>query len=317
MTTTLAESGLSSKEFRRLNLLLYGAFGTWKTVNAHGLPRTRTLDFDDGMQSVEWAIRAGELRRPDWPKDATVDWMLDQIVYETILPPASLDENLNEVFDYAADKVEEWVEEEDIPYEEWDRRYPQLWDTLIIDSGTSLTSSTMIKALKETDRLDLSKSWGKRRKKGLTPRMIQDYGAASILFEKFMTLCFGTGKNIVLICHEYQNTDKKGNLEAIEPLLIGQLRQSMPKNFDEVWYARVKGTKSATEGVFQTAPDPLRRCRSRLGCLDPEESADFDAIRKKVAEFYGVSEDNLWTAAHGTGGAKALIEEEIEESIPV
>jgi hypothetical protein len=312
MTTTLADSGLGGKKFKRLNLLLYGPFGTWKTVNAHHLPRTRTLDFDDGMQSVEWAILAGKLDRK-----------LEEIVYSTIIPPATLDENKNNVFDIAADQVEEWVEEEDVPPAEWanyciekhGRAFPQLWDTLIIDSGTSLTSSTIIKALKETDRLGLSQSWSKRKAKGLTPRMIQDYGAAGILFEKFMTLCYGTGKNIVLICHEYQHTDKKGNLLGIEPMLVGQLRQSVPKSFDEVWYARVKGTAAASKGVFQTQADPMRRCRSRLGCLDASVDSDFASIKATVAEFYGVPEENLWTAAHGIKGAKALIEEEVSDSV--
>ncbi len=306
MTTTLAMSGLGSGRFKRLNLLIYGPFGTWKTVNAHHLPRTRTLDFDDGLQSVEWAIRAEVLDRE-----------LKDIVYETILPPATMDESKNEVFDLATDKIEEWLEEEDIDPSEWDKPYDQMWDTLIIDSGTSLTEGTMIKALKETDRLGLSQSWSKRKKKGLTPRMIQDYGAAGILFKKFMKLCYGTGKNIVLICHEYQNTDKKGNLLGLEPALIGGLRQDIPKDFDEVWYSKVKGPAAKSYGVFQTQPDPMRKCRSRLGCLEHEVGADFNQIRQQVAEFYGVDPEKLWTASHGIAGAKALIAEEVASSVMV
>ena len=304
MTTTLAESGLGGSRLylKRLKLLIYGPFGTWKTVNAHHLLRTRTLDFDEGLQSVEWAIRAGVLKRE-----------LRDIVHTTILPPPTMDESKNDVFDIAADQIEEWLVEEDIPSKEWDKPYDQMWDTLIIDSGTSLTEGTMIKALKETDRLGLSQSWSKRKKKGLTPRMIQDYGAAGILFKKFMKLCYGTGKNIVLICHEYQNTDKKGNLLGIEPMLIGGLRQDIPKDFDEVWYSKVKGTAAKNRGVFQTQPDPMRKCRSRLGCLDHEVDANFDEIRQQVAEFYEVDPEKLWTASHGIEGAKALIAEEVEK----
>ncbi len=217
------------------------------------------------------------------------------------------------------------MREEDIPPDEWNERcfnahgevYQQQWDTLILDSGTALSDGTIIKALRETDRLDLSKSWERRKLKGLTPRMIQDYGAAGILFEKFMTLCHGTGKNIVLICHEYHSTDKAGTLLAIEPLLTGRLRQSIPKDFDEVWYSKVKGTASASYGIFQTKPDPLHRCRSRLGCLEHEEAADFDAIRAKVAEFYSVDPETIWTAAHGTEEALALVKEEAANQLAI
>jgi hypothetical protein len=308
-TTTLAESGLSGSgglRLKRLKLLIYGPFGTWKTVNAHHLPRTRTLDLDEGLQSVEWAIRAGVLKRE-----------LRDIVHATILAPPTMDESKNTVFDQAADQVEEWVEEEDIDPSEWDKPYDQFWDTLIIDSGTAMTEGTIIKALRETDRLGLSQSWSKRKNKGLTPRMIQDYGAAGILFRKFMKLCYGTGKNIVLICHQYENTDKKGNLLGYEPMLTGALRQDIPKDFDEVWYSKVKGTAAKNRGVFQTQPDPIRKCRSRLGCLDHEVDADFDAIRQTVAEFYEVDPDKLWTASHGTAGAQAFIAEEVAGAVMI
>ncbi len=315
MTTTLAVSGLSSgKKFKRLTLLIYGPFGTWKTVNAHHLPRTRTLDFDDGMQSVEWAILAGKIDRD-----------LNDVVYRTITPPASFDESTNETFDQAADQIDEWVEDEDVDPSQWEvycqekygSVFPQFWDTLIIDSGTSLTVGVTVKALQEAHRLKLSKSWSKRsiNKRGITPVMIQDRGVINILFNKFLTLAFGTGKNIVLICHEYENTDKQGGLQGIEPLLSGQLRKSVPKDFDEVWYAKIKGTAKSNKGVFQTQADPMRKCRTRLGCLEAEEEADFSKIRKKVAKFYGVSEDKLWTAAHGTEGAKALLDEEVNDAV--
>lgn len=316
MTTTLAHSGLSSGRLgKRLHLLIYGPFGTRKTPIAHGLPNTRTLDFDDGMQSVEWAILAGKLNRK-----------LEDIVYETITPPPSLDETKNKIWDEAADKLDEWLEDEDVDPSKWAEYcaekndglvFSQFWDTLIIDSGTSLTNGVIVKALRETDRLDLSKSWSRRQKRGLTPVMIQDRGAVNILFSKFMTMCFGTGKNVVLICHEYQNVDKSGALRAIEPFLSGQLRQTVPKDFDEVWYSRIKGTVKDNRGVLQTTADPMRRCRSRLGCLDPEEPGNFGIIKTKVAKFYGVDEDKLWIASHGTEEARAFAEEEAKSSVAI
>lgn len=323
----------SGKQIRRLKMLLYGPFGTRKTVSAHFLPNTRTLDLDDGMQSVEWAVKAGILTRPTWGKDWTMEQKLQDIVYETILPPPSLDEAKNKVFDLAVDKIEEWCADEDVDPKEWEavcRKktisedfpegfvYNQFWDTLIIDSGTSLTSAVIPVALKEMDRLELSKSWQNRKVRGLTPVMIQDRGALNILFKKFMTVALGTGKNVVLICHEYVNTDKKGNIVGYEPGLSGQLRADVPKDFDEVWYCKVSGTAKDPKGVFQLSPDPLRKCRSRLGCLDKViEGSDFGAIREKVAKFYGVSTDRLWVSPKGTEAAKALVKAELEETVMV
>lgn len=334
MTTTLLHSGLGSgRKVKRLKLLFYGPFGTRKTVSAHYLPNTRTLDLDDGMQSVEWAIRAGVLTRSTWGEDWTMEQKLLDVVYETILPSASLDEDKNKVFDLAVDQIETWSGEEDIPEEEWEdycrektasEEYPdgyvykQHWDTLIIDSGTSLTSAVIPVALKEMHRLKLSKSWKNRRVKGLTPVMIQDRGALNILFKKFMTVVFGTAKNVVLICHEYENTDKNGNVRGYEPSLSGQLRKDVPKDFDEVWYCTTRGTAKAPKSVFQLSPDPLRKCKSRLGCLgEVIEDADFGKIRERIAEFYGIPESKLWVAPKGTEAAAELLKKEAKEAILV
>jgi hypothetical protein len=310
-TTTLSLSGLRSsvvggevfegapRHIKRLNLLLYGPPGTGKTVNAHKMPNTRTLDLDNGMQSVEWAIMKGIIK-----KDPS------EIVYKTILQEPNNFKSAN-VIDECCDTVDEWIADEDISPDEWDRPYPQFWDTLVIDGGTGLTDSAIILALHENARLELSKSLGKMKSGlGITPIGIQDWGSASSLFQKFINQCRARGKNVVLICHEYQATDDDGNTIAIEPGLIGQLRQKIAKDFDEVWYAHVTGSRNEPQYKFQTTPDPMRRLRSRLGCLDPVESADFDAIKKKIAKFYKVDEKLLWIAAHGSEEIAALNREE-------
>lgn len=319
-TTTLAISGLGPRSEdiekalasgmfvpgtnlkKRLNLLLYGPPGTAKTVTAHGLPNTRTLDLDNGMQSVDWAIRKGILK-----KDPS------EIVFKTILPDPKKAKSTH-VIDEAAEAVDEWILEEDIDPSEWDRPYPQFWDTLIIDSGSALTDSAIILALKENDRLGLSKSYTRMLDKlSITPMMIQDWGSAASLFQKFINNVRAIGKNVVLICHEYVDTDDSGSVISIDPLLIGQLRGKIPKDFDEVWYAHVTGTRNDPKYKLQTTPDPLHRLRSRLGCLDPVESGDFNAIKKKVSKFYSVPEEELWVAYHGTEGAERAMKEMMQE----
>jgi len=306
-TTTLELSGLSALgSGKRLQLLLYGPPGTWKTVNAHNMPRTRTIDLDDGMQSVEWAILEGVL-----PKK------LSEIVYATILPPHDLDDKRNNVLQEAMDKVDEWLDEEETPDSEWDNPYEKEWDTLIVDSLSALTDASIIHGLRENGRLELSKSWTRMVKGGIRPMQRQDWGAASLLFMKFITHCRNSGKNLVIIAHEYMDQDSDGNLISIQPKVIGQLRQDLPKDFDEVWYAKIKGTKNNAKGVFQTQPDPLRRLRSRIGCLEPDEPANFEEIKEKISAFYKVPIESLWVAAHSKEEREAMIAEEVEESVTI
>jgi len=303
MTTTLAQSGLSASPenripgwIRRLHALIYSPPKKGKTVLAHFMPNTRTLDFDDGMQAVEWAIKAGILKKT-----------MEEIAYETILPPIN-EKTGTPILDRAAKQVEEW-----------DKVYPQFWDTLIIDSATTLTDASIIKGLKEMDKLNLSKSWKRFKGRGsVRPMRRQDWGAASQLFMDFVTTCRSLGKNVIVLAHEYHtySEDDEGNstLISIDPLVIGQLRQKFAGSFDECWYLRTTGTRQQPKYELQTTPDTLRNLGSRLGCFDAlEKKFDFYAMKKKVSKFYGIPEDLLWTAAHGSAEVAAVMEEEMEE----
>jgi len=311
MTTTLAKSGLSSAERthpKRLQVLLVGAPGSRKTVISHSMPRTRTIDFDDGMQSVEWAVLAGVLGKS-----------LEEIVYETVLPNSINEEGMAEMLNHACDVEDEWIRDEDIPPEEWDRAYPQFWDTLVIDSASFMMDGALGLALTENQRVELSKSLSvgraglskARRERGLyiVPMRIQDWGSAGNLFLKCIRQWKKLGKNLIITAHEYYNFDDAGTLLGIQPNVVGQLRQKLPAAFDEVWYTKIKATAKDVDVVLRVAPDAKREARTRLGCLDHEEPADFNVLRAKVAKFYKRPEDDLWRAYHGTEG-KRLAEEE-------
>ncbi len=314
MTTTLAQSGLSASPenrlpgwVKRLHALIYSPPKKGKTVFAHHMPNTRTLDFDDGMQAVEWAIKSGLLKKT-----------MEEIAYETILPPRN-EKTGTPILDLAAKQVEEWIKEEDIPPEKWDKIYPQFWDTLIIDSATTLTEASIIKGLKENESLKLSKSWGRFKGRGkVRPMRQQDWGAAAYLFMDFISTCRSIGKNVIVLAHEYHTyrEDDEGNntLVSIDPLVIGQLRQRFAGSFDECWYMRTTGTRVAPKYEIQTTPDSLRNLGSRLGCFDSlEKKFDFYAMKKKVAKFYGVPEDLLWRAAHGSEEVAEAMKEDMEE----
>lgn len=308
MTTTLGDTGLSAshREFiRRLHLFLFGPYKVGKSIAAHQMPNTRTLDFDNGMLSIEWAVRAGII-----PKE------LHEMPFETILPSGARDKDL---LDRALAKINEWITEEDIPEDEWEayciedlglkRPYPQRWDTLIVDSMTGFNEGAINQSMFEMGGYKLSKSWdqwgtGTGALK-VRPSKIQDYGGAANLTEQFITELRKLPKNIVVVAHDYTDTDDDGKIIAVQPLLWGAARTRVPAMFDEVWYMQTRGNYKNPEFVAQTSPDSVRRCGSRLGCLDPSLVLDFPAIRKTIAEFYEVAEEDLWNTAHGTAEVAA------------
>lgn len=313
MTTTLAQSGLSAPSdsggrIKRLEALIFGPPGTWKTVTAHGMPRTRTIDFDDGMQSVEWAIRAGKLK-----KDPS------EIVYETILGGTQPEKALQR----AVDTVDGWIADEDISPDKWDRPYPQFWDTLIIDSASFMTQGSIWLAVHENKRVGLSKTLedmkkGKKPKElSVLPMKIQDWGSANNLFMQAITQWKALGKNLIVIAHEYEKTTDEGFVVAVQPMVTGQLRNLLPASFDEVWYSKIEGQKDKAKAKFQLAPDSRRELKSRLGCLGAETEADFYAMRDVVAKFYGVPADRLWTAYHGSEGVERAKSEQVKEAVSI
>lgn len=323
MTTTLAESGISAANRtkpKRLEALIIGAPGSRKTVTAHTLPNTRTLDFDNGMQSVEWAILEGVLKKK-----------LSEVVFETITVPSGskmLEEKLADMLDHAMDQVDEWIEEEDIDPAKWDKPYPQFWDTLIVDSASFMMDNALGLALTENKRIKLSNSLDgagaglskKRKERGLyvAPMRIQDWGSAGSLFMRAVRHFRGLGKNLIITAHEYTEIDEDtGSVVAIRPNVVGQLRTKLPAAFDEVWYTKVKPHKDNVEVFFRLQPESKREAKSRLGCLGIEHEGNFAEMRKKVAKFYGVDESLLWTAYHGTEGRLQAEREQEEESVAV
>lgn len=274
--TTLADRKLS----RRLKLMIIGPYKSAKTVNAHKLPRTRTLDFDDGMQSVAWAIKTGVIDKT--PEEIIFETIGEEKVRKGLVTKAT-------AFDLGTDAVDKWLAEEK------DNPVKYGFDTIIVDSGTALTDFSINKGLDENKRFKLSHSKDKQSTSGFRIMMIQDWGSAMVLFKQFINYLLELDRNVVLICHDKSVTDSEGNEVAIMPALIGDLKNDVPRLFDEVWYSTVEGTRNKPEFKIQTKPDAKRRLGSRLGCLDPVEDWDFYAIRDKVAKFYGVKAEELWT----------------------
>ena len=256
---------------RPWRVLLWGPAKQGKTVRAHTFPRTRTLDFDDGMLSVMWGIKVGIIKKDP-----------DEIVYATIREGEGKGErgkhgyiNIPAALDRATDQIDEWLKDED-------------WDTLIVDSATSLNMFCLLKGTKSMGDEGYSESWAKSKKMNLLIPRIQDYGGAKNLFLQFVEWVLSIDRNVVITCHVHENTTGSGIIRSYQPLLIGSLREEIPKMFDEVWYNYMTTDDDKFKVMIKTRSDKQHRCGSRLGCLDPEESAfSYAEIVKKVNTFWG------------------------------
>ncbi len=250
--------------------MLWGPPGGGKTVLAHQWPRTRTLDLDQGMDSVAWAIREGIIKGKK----------LEEIVYATITEAKRKGRRIKSAsaLDMCTDKLDEWLKEKDE------------WDTIVVDSATALNDYVINAALEANAALGLSKSREQGREVGMRVMRRQDWGSGMGMFTDFIDWLKSSDfadKLIVITAHEYETTDDEGTLLSVDPLLIGQLRQRVGKDFGEIYYVRVKGTKAKRKHMIQTAADSLRNCKSRIGCLPFEMSASYYEIQALTTKYWG------------------------------
>ena len=71
--------------------------------------------------------------------------------------------------------------------------------------------------------------------------------------------------NVIVISHiDIVRNPKTGNIVDIVPLLTGTLREFIPGQFQEVYYATTKRGDKGTKWLLQTVPIGLTKARSRL-----------------------------------------------------
>lgn len=271
--TTLAEL----KPGGPWHILWYGRPGTGKTVAAHTWPRTRTIDADQGMASVLWAIKAG-----------IIDKKPEEVYYETIYEKEVSKSGFVKkatAVDWMTQTVDRWYEKE-----------RDQWDTLIIDSGTGVNEFVFVRALENMGELktdkgkSYSQSWADSKRLEMQVRRIQDYTGAGTLFRQFIENCRTMiDKHFILICHERTETNDEGSVIERLPLLIGQqLRQDIPRMFSEVWWQHTGGASVNLRYLTRTKGDPIVMAKTRVGCIDPEEEfLTYDKLVKKVEAFWG------------------------------
>lgn len=261
-----------------IQILVYAKFKLGKSAGAFTFPRPVVFDFDDGVATA---------RSPWFVKKYGIRWLFYEGFKDTkrnaqgiVTSHTGLDDSCR-FFD-------EWMK----PKGKWTsagKVYEvgrDMFDTWIIDSGTTLSELCMGKAniVLGAQSPPLSKTHETALMSGLLIPKKQDYGAERSLFEQFIRMVKETEKNVVLICHEKEIFEGEGSaatLKNIVPLLTGKSAELVPLMFDEVYNLRIKPKGQEMVRYLQTQPDALRRCGTRYGIEDGTEW-DYDSIKKQI-----------------------------------
>ncbi len=251
-----------------VQILVYGQSKVGKTWGAYTFPRPVVMDFDRG---------AATARNPDFVKK----YGLRRIFFENFAEmnmkkgvPVS-----HNAFDDACRFFDEWMKPKG-KWKTYDTGRDQ-FDTWVIDSGTTLSELAQYKAVVVLGQMKLSKSHEESMKHGVLVPKIQDYGSERSLVEQFVDMVKTSGKHVVLICHEKEQTDDSGSITGIVPLLTGKSAETVPLKFDEVYNLRVKKKGTETVRTLQTMADGLRKVGTRYGVPNDAEWS-WDSIQSTL-----------------------------------
>jgi hypothetical protein len=162
--------------------------------------------------------------------------------------------------------------------------HPDMFDTWVIDSGTTMSEVAMNKAivLLGTSGLGVTSNTHKiALTTGMMNPRIQDFGAERSMVEQFVRMLLGTDKHVLFLCHEREVTTDEGTITAITPLLTGKSVQAVGLRFSEIWNLRVRKQGSNLVRELLTQSDGIRMAGSRLG-IPNGTLFDYDAIMSHI-----------------------------------
>lgn len=259
-----------------IQAVVMGRSGTGKTWLAGTFPRINVLDFDGKL---------GVLRNPGFVKS----YGLRSIKYETFSDTKRLKGMAVDhfAFDAACAYFDEWMK----PAGKWrnlqtgeiEPTSVNDFDTWVIDSGTSLTEVARNKALIVLGGSGRSKTFASAKATGMAVMEQQDWGAERSLVEQFVRMVRSSGKNVLLLVHEAETTNKDGILISVKPLFTGQSKEIVQSMFKDVWGLKVQGVGTTLKRVLKTNYDGISSARSELGIGDID-NPDYDKIVSRIRE---------------------------------
>ncbi len=266
----------------KLRLLVYGKSKAGKTAGAATFPRPNFIDFDAGVSTVLspwWRTTFGprtDIMYEQFPEKGTTT----KGVYNT----ANAFDDACRYFDACmSPKATKWTSTSNGKTYEVSS---EMFDTWVLDSGTSLSAAATRKAIIVLGQgaKSLSNTHKNAIASGLVVLKQQDFGAERSLTEQFISMLLQTKKHIVILCHEKEIYNDDGSaVVGITPLFTGQSTERIPLLFDEVYNLR-----SIKEGIniarkLTTQADGIRLVGTR-GLNMPNGTAwNYDAILKAIS----------------------------------
>lgn len=243
--------------------LIYSLSGQGKTFGAGGWPRPNFMDFDGGI---------GTLANPDFiakygPRPGIMyDKFFEKNKNSRGVPTAAnaFDDSCRYFDACMKPQVTDWTS-----YDGTKMKVGRdLFDTWVVDTGTSLSSTALTKAiilLSGSFEGVKSATQSQAITHGLVFPKIQDYGSERSLVEQFIAMLYDSDKHFLFLCHEKEITDKQGDPIMRVPLLTGKGVEAISALFDELW--NLKATKEGPGYVrkLQTQADGIRSAKSRAG----------------------------------------------------
>lgn len=270
-----------------LVVLVYGQIKLGKTWGACTFPRPVLIDYDRG---------AATARNPEFVKQYGQRWMFYEEFADTNRDARGI-VKAHTAYDRSCLFYDEWMKSKGTVVSEG-KKYDvgrDMFDTWIIDSGTTLGEVATNKAVMVLGGQKLSKTFESAQQSGILIPKLQDYGAERSLVEQFIRMVLSSGKNVVLIAHEREVWTGEGNdakLTEITPMFTGQSSQKVPLMFDEVYNLRSKVQGPNVIRYLQTQPDALRKCGSRYG-IPNETPWEYRALKEQVEKIHAEQQKSL------------------------
>jgi hypothetical protein len=237
----------SIKDFKNtdiLRVLVYGRSGSGKTFGAGTFPRPVFMDFDKGIATLRNPAFVG--------KYGVLDIEYEQFTEKSIAKGGVVSQH--NAFDDAYVFYQQMMKPDKVG----------TFDTWVIDTATSLSEIALNKALIFMSGQKLSNTHATAMAQGVVVPKLQDFGAERSLIEQFVAMVLGSGKNVVLLCHEKELYEGE-NVVGRVPLLTGKGVEAICAQFDEVY--NLQPLRKGPDIVRSLVTEQVGRnmAKSRLG----------------------------------------------------
>jgi hypothetical protein len=257
----------------KLNVLVFGRYKMGKTEGAATFPRPNFIECDPG--GLDTVLSPGyRLRHPEFK--------LENLLYEYFQETRRDARGVNtahEGYDNACRYFDVCMAGGKWKSPSTGRTYdvhPDMFDTWVLDSATSLIALSTNKAIQLLGDptfagKSLSNTFKAAKEKGLIVPKMQDFGAERSLTEQFISMLLTSGKHVVVLCHEREQSNDAGQVTEIVPLLTGQSVERVPLMFSNVMRLISRREGPNTRRFLESQKSGIAQVGSRLEIPDGTE----------------------------------------------